>query len=142
MKTKRLIVRVVPFFALIFSAISITSVSQAAPAVNPIASTVVASLTTLPADGKSFTKVTINAVANNSKPANITSASLLANPSTGVLYAVAFSSNPPPPTPGQVVFEVSSTVAEQVTFTAVINGVTLLEQPVVTFTAPSTGLVN
>jgi len=120
---------------------SITTTSQAAPAVDPVKSTVVASPTTVPANGFSATYITVNAVGINGKPVKIASASLLANPSTGLMSVMSASSNPPPAPPGQVVFIILSTVPEQVTFTAVINGVTLQQQAVVTFTA-STALMH
>ena len=141
MKGRRLAVSLISLFVLILNITSITTTSQAAPAVDPVNSTVVASPTLVPADGVSFTRITVNAVAVNGKPVNITSASLLANPATGLVYAVAFSSNPPPVPPGQAVFVILSTVPEQVTFTAVINGVTLQQTPVVTF-GLTTGLVQ
>src|SRR5258705_12063146 len=139
MKARRFAIGLLTFVLFLINSLSITSISSAVPAVDPVKSTVIANPTTVAADGVSFTRITVNAVGVNGKPVNITSAILNANPSTGLLYAWSASSNPPPPTPGQAVFIVSSTVTQQVTFTAVINGVTLQQTAVVTF-GPSLGL--
>ena len=132
MKVKRLAFSLISLFVVFLNAASITT-THAAPALDPVKSTVVASPTIVPADGTSATYITVNALGINGKPVIIASALLLASPSTGLLSVASASSNPPPLVPGQITFVILSTVPEQVTFTAVINGVTLQQQPVVTF---------
>lgn len=140
MRSKRFAIGILGLFVVVVSFVSTSSISHAAPAVDPVKSTVVASPTSLTINGIPLTQITVSAIGVNGKPVIINSVALTPNPSTGLITVAYASGNPPPPS-SQAIFYYGSTVPQQVTFTAVVNGVTLQQQAIVNFTG-TTALIH
>jgi Invasin, domain 3/Bacterial Ig-like domain (group 1) len=122
-----------------------TTVTFTAPpnpnAISPTLSTVTAIPTSVPADGVSFSTITVSLRTNSGLPASGAMVTLTGNPATGVTVTPAVSQVVD--VNGNASWQVRSTVVQSVTFVVIAQNafgiVTLAQQPVVNFTGSVAG---